>query len=103
MDCFASLAMTTSSLISLRSKDDVLALADMRGNDEAFDPVDDPEQDHAEQRENDERREHRRQVEGADRTLQHIADAGIRADEFADDGADHRERDRDLQPRKDRG
>ena len=48
----------------LRSKNDVLALADMPGDHEAFDPVDDPEQDHAEQRENDQGCKHRRQVEG---------------------------------------
>ena len=75
----------------------------MPGDHEAFDAVDDPEQDHAEQRQNHQCREHRRQVEGADRALQHIADARIGADEFADHGADHGERDGDLQPGEDRG
>ena len=44
------------------------------------------------------RREHRRQFEIADRALQHVADAGIGADEFADHRADHRQRHRNLQP-----
>src|ERR1700685_4415693 len=62
------------------SENDVLALADMPGYHETFDPIDDPEQEHAEQRQHHQRREHGRQVKSADRALQHIAEAGIGAD-----------------------
>src|SRR5271167_2085638 len=80
-----------------RGENNVLALADVPGNDKPLDAVDDPEQDDAEQREDHKCREHGRQVEGTDRALQHVANAGIGADELTDHSADHGKRHRHLQ------
>src|SRR5436190_21028090 len=71
------LAMTAHTLSRSRSENDVLALADMPGNHKPFDPVDDPEQHDTEQRQDHQRRKHRGQIEGAERALQHVADARI--------------------------
>ena len=66
-----------------------------------LDQVDGDEQEHADQRQHDERGEHERQVEVAVGDLQQVADAGVRADELADDRADDGQRHRDLEPGED--
>src|SRR3954463_12324623 len=81
-----------------RTEDQILALARVPWNGDALQQIENPEQNDADQRKHDESRKHGWQFEIADRSLQHEADAGVRADELADHRADHRKRDRDFQP-----